>query len=254
MPPVSGVNRKGFLFGFVVLCTAGLAGLGICQASNHSVSRRTVILVHGIINKPFVMSRIGGALERKGYDVKNWRYPSTSGLIEEHASHLHQFILGLDTKAPIDLVGFSQGAIIIRYMLVHYPAKGIGRFVMIAPPNHGSEMAEDFYKYAWFRGLYGDKSIKQLFAKQNAFLESCGIPKTPFGIIAGGKGDGVGFSDSIPGDDDGTVSVASTRLEGARDFIVLPHRHTPMVFALEAIENTAAFLQTGRFLHGDEKH
>ena len=209
--------------------------------------KETVVLVHGIMNKPFVMDRIAHRLEQDGYEIQNWGYPSTGGLIEQHAVHLNELLQSLAGRKKIHFVGFSQGAIIIRYTLTHYPVKNAGRFVMIAPPNHGCEMAQDFYRYAWFRGLYGDKSIKQLFAHQNEFLKTCGIPKVEFGIIAGGKGDGKGFSARIPGDDDGTISVASARLEGARDLILLPHQHTPLVFASETADQTSHFLKAGKF-------
>lgn len=212
-----------------------------------SVPKETVVLVHGIMNKPFVMDRIADRLEQEGYEVQNWGYPSTEGLIEQHAASLNELLLGLAGQTKIHFVGFSQGAIIIRYTLTHYAIKNAGRFVMIAPPNHGSEMAQDFYQYAWFRGLYGDKSIKQLFTRQNEFLKTCGIPKVEFGIIAGGKGDGKGFSARIPGDDDGAISVASTRLEGMRDMIILPHQHTPLVFAGETASQVVQFLKEGKF-------
>lgn len=218
-----------------------------CGAYASPEPKEVVILVHGIMNKPFVMDRIAKRLRQEGYDVRNWGYPSTGGLIEQHANNLYRLISGLESRGKINFVGFSQGAIIIRYTLTHYPIKNAGRFVMIAPPNHGCELAQDFYQYAWFRGLYGDKSIKQLFVQQNDFLRSCGIPQVEFGIIAGGKGDGKGFSRRIPGDDDGTISVASARLEGARDMIILPHRHTPLVFASETASEAAYFLKEGKF-------
>lgn len=212
-----------------------------------AVQPETVILVHGIMNKPFVMSRIASVLTKAGYEVHNWGYPSTSKTIEAHAAALHQFITSLGARPKLHVVGFSQGAIILRYTLTHYAIANVGRLVMIAPPNHGCEMAEDFYKYAWFRSLYGDQSIKQLFAKQNAFLSTVGIPATEFGIIAGGRGDGTGYSASIPGDDDGTISVASAQLPGAKDFLLLRHQHTPLVFQSETAQQTLQFIQTGQF-------
>ncbi len=205
-----------------------------------------VVLVHGIMNKPFVMDRIARKLRTEGYAVYNWGYPSTSQTIEEHATRLEAYLDGLPEK-KIHFVGFSQGAIILRYTLTHHVVPKAGRLVMIAPPNHGCEIAEQFYRYAWFRGLYGDKSIKQLFAKQNFFLETCGTPKLEFGIIAGGKGDGKGFSKRIPGDDDGTVSVASARLEGCRDMILMPHQHTPLVFASDTAAQILHFIEEGTF-------
>lgn len=207
-----------------------------------------VVVVHGIMNKPFVMEPLARKLRAAGYQVYNWGYPSTGGLIQEHAKNLSDYVQTLPKDQTLHYVGFSQGGIILRYALTHFGLPAKGRLVLIGPPNHGCEMAEDFYKYAWFRGLYGDKSIKQLFVKQNDFLATVGIPKIEFGIIAGGKGDDQGYSRRIPGDDDGTVSVASTRLEGARDFVLLPHMHTPLVWAADTADQVKAFLHAGHFL------
>jgi triacylglycerol lipase len=226
-----------------LLCGAGSPALPEAPIR----SDEAVVLVHGIMNKPFVMNRIAAGLRKQGYEVHNWGYPSTGGLIEDHAARLGRFLDGLGDKKKIHFVGFSQGAIIIRYTLTHHPLPNSGRFVMVAPPNHGCELAEAFYRYGWFRGLYGDKSIKQLFVRQNEFLATCGIPSIEFGIIAGGKGDGKGYLESIPGDDDGTISVASAHLEGARDFILLPHQHTPLVFASDTVSQVEKFLKEGKF-------
>jgi triacylglycerol lipase len=214
-----------------------------------TATKGMVLVLHGIMNKKLVTEPLARTIRAAGYAVDNWGYPSTGGLIEEHSARLNDSVQSLPKDLPVYLVGFSQGAIIIRYTLTHYALPQVRRVVMIAPPNHGCEMAEDFYQYAWFRGLYGDKSIKQLFAKQNDFLKNVGIPEVEFGIIAGGKGDDIGYSRRIPGDDDGTISVESTKLEGARDFIVLPYQHTPLVWAPETAQQTIHFLENGAFTH-----
>ncbi len=193
------------------------------------------------------MNGIAKVLEKEGYIVENWGYPSTKKTIEEHAASLDQHLRTLKKTKKIHFVGFSQGAIVIRYMTTHYRIAHKGRFVMIGPPNHGSELAEHYYKYAWFRMLYGDESITELFPHRKDFFKECGIPSMPFGIIAGGAGDEKGFSDRLPGDDDGMVSVESARLEGAADFILLRHRHLPLVFSDETARQTLHFIQTGRF-------
>ena len=51
-------------------------------------------------------------------------------------------------------------------------------------------------------------------------------PAFEFGIIAGGKGDDRGYNPLLPGDNDGTISVETARLAGARDFAVLPVLHS----------------------------
>src|SRR3954462_12546610 len=118
-------------------------------------SQQTVILVHGLLNKPFVMNGIAKVLQEKGYPVYNWGYPSTATTIEEHAASLNTSLKTLKPNRRIHFVGYSQGAIVIRYLVTHYPIPNKGRFVMVGPPNHGSELAERYYRYGWFRLLYG---------------------------------------------------------------------------------------------------
>ena len=209
----------------------------------------TVILLHGIMNRPFHMTRIKWALENEGFRVINWGYPSTKKTVEEHASDLHKIVQSLDHDQRIHFVGFSLGSIVIRYYLTHYEVDNAGRFVMIAPPNQGSEIADLLYPYGWFGFLYGTKSMTQLRASNQVFFEAMGTPPVPFGIIAGGRGDAKGRSRIIPGDDDGSVSVESTKLEGAQDYILLNRQHTALVFSRITAQNVLSFLRTGRFEH-----
>jgi len=236
-----------YVFLGVILCLATLWTVRYVEDLHLKPSQQTIILVHGLLNKPFVMNGIAKVLRKEGYPVYNWGYPSASRTIEEHAAALDHYVKSIKPNRRIHFVGYSLGAIIIRYMVTHYRIPHEGRFVMIGPPNHGSELAEHYDQYAWFRMLYGDESIKELFPSRKAFFKECGIPRMSFGIIAGGKGDGKGYSDGLPGDNDGMVSVASAHLEGASDFVILRHRHLPLIFSEETAQQTLHFIQTGKF-------
>jgi triacylglycerol lipase len=209
----------------------------------------TVILVHGLFNWPIIMKRIEWALEREGYQVINWGYPSRDDTIEEHAAKLDRLVRSIHSNRTIHFVGFSLGGLVVRYYLTHYELPPAGRFVMIAPPNHGSERADQLYPYRWFRWLYGTHSTEQLCASNRQFYEEMGRPPIEFGIIAGGRGDGRGFSRRLEGDDDGTVTVESAKLSGSADFILLPHMHTVLLLVPETSRQVAVFLQSGRFDH-----
>ena len=69
------------------------------------------------------------------------------------------------------------------------------------------------------------------------------------GVIAGRRTAQPWFSRLIPGEDDGVVSVASTRLPEMRDFIVVDSSHTLMLLDRGVHRQIRHFLLTGGFLH-----
>ena len=167
----------------------------------------------------------------------------------------------LDGIQSIDFVGHSLGNIVIRHFLADItdPAKGvltdprIKRFVMIAPPNHGAEKADKWSNNDLFVAVLGT-SAAQLGTGWADVERHLGIPACDFGIIAGGKGDHEGFTSSINDDDDGTLSVATTKLAGASDFVVIPQRHTLLLFDHEVFRYTARFLKRGYFISPERQH
>ena len=79
------------------------------------------------------------------------------------------------------------------------------------------------------------------------------IPECEFGIIAGGHNDGQGYTPLLDGDDDGTVTVATTRLPGASDFIVIPSHHTLIESTQRTKELVLKYFQHGYFDAADRK-
>ena len=52
---------------------------------------------------------------------------------------------------------------------------------------------------------------------------------------------------SLPGENDGVVTVEETRIEGLRDHLVLPVSHTGMLMSEPVAAQTATFLESGGF-------
>ena len=73
------------------------------------------------------------------------------------------------------------------------------------------------------------------------------VPPCDFGIVAGGRGDEIGYSRLLAGDDDAVVCVEETRLEGARDFLLVPVHHAAMMKHPAVQRATVSFLEMGRF-------
>jgi hypothetical protein len=74
------------------------------------------------------------------------------------------------------------------------------------------------------------------------------VPPCEFGIVAGGRGDGSGFSPLLDGDDDAVVRVEETRLDGAGDFLLVPVHHAAMISDQRVKRATESFLKSGRFV------
>jgi hypothetical protein len=80
------------------------------------------------------------------------------------------------------------------------------------------------------------------------------VPDFEFAIIAGGKDNGKGYNPWLAGDNDGTISVETTKLAGAADFTVMPALHTFIMNDTRVQEMTLNFLQYGYFVSKPERH
>jgi len=211
-------------------------------------SKEIVVLLHGVLRTPMSMKIIELRLEKEGFCVLNYGYRSRQKIIENHAQDLAIFLEKQDFE-PTDTVHFvthSMGSLVARYFLSNYQFDPKGRFVMIAPPNQGSSMADYLSEKKWYRWIWGAPA-EQFLTADSSFAKHAGIPPREFGIIAGGKSDGEGWNPIIPGDDDGTVSVEQTKLDGMKDFIVIRNLHSLLLWDKDAIEQIVVFLREGEF-------
>jgi pimeloyl-ACP methyl ester carboxylesterase len=216
---------------------------------------KAVLLLHGLAAPRWSMNLLAHHLrEHAGYQTFVVEYASTRSAIDDQAKGLANVIRSLEGIEEINLVGHSMGNIVIRRYLAGcdpsskgwLPDPRIGRIVMIAPPNQGSITATRLSGNSLFKKLLG-KSGRQLGTEWEDLEKRLAIPDVQFGIIAGGFGNPIGLSLTVPGDDDGRISVETTRLEGATDFIVVSALHEliandPRVFTL-----TERFLTRGYF-------
>jgi pimeloyl-ACP methyl ester carboxylesterase len=207
-----------------------------------------VVLLHGLGRTRFSMKRIEWALKRAHYRVINLSWPSTRLSIQTAANWLGCAITerATDPTVKIHFVTHSLGGIVLRQYLSDHSITNIGRVVMLAPPNHGSELADklgDNCLYKFFTGPSG----QQLGTKADRVPSALGPANFEMGIIAGDRSLNPLLSAFIPGPDDGKVSVRSARLEGARDFLIVHHSHTWMSWRRNVVLAVTRFLQNGSF-------
>ncbi len=206
-----------------------------------------VLLVHGILRSTGTFNALEKALTGAGYDAVAISYPSSRGTIEEHAEGLARLLERQEGTETVSFVTHSMGGLVVRYLL---DGKGawkrrieVRRIVLIAPPNRGSAIARLIEDVPAYRLIFGEAG-QQLTPAE---VSRAPALEHPFAIIAGGKGDGSGFNPLLPGDDDGTVGLAETRLEGAADFLVVPEIHALISNHQETVRATIDFLKHGRF-------
>ena len=210
-------------------------------------SRHLVIMLHGLGRTPTIFRRMEKALEEAGYEAVAISYPSLSKDVGDHMAHLERLLDRLEEVERVSFVTHSLGALVLRETLARDGAwryrLDLGRAVMLAPPNQGSDLARALNAVGPFH-FFGGPSAGQL--GQGAVF-AAPPPLLEFGVIAGGTADSRGFNPLLSANNDGIVTVAETRLGGAGDFLVVPVIHTVIASAPETIAATLSFLAKGRF-------
>jgi hypothetical protein len=125
--------------------------------------------------------------------------------------------------------------------------------VMLGPPNQGSELATHLAGSRLAKFL-GGGALHEIAKNWLDLEQRLATPRFEFGIIAGGTGRNKRRNPLLNGDNDFVVTVASTRLAGAKDFLVLPVWHTTMMDDPKVQECSERFLTHGYFLSAEQCH
>ncbi|MEI8018282.1 MAG: alpha/beta fold hydrolase [Schlesneria sp.] len=204
-----------------------------------------VILIHGLLQSSRCMVKFGANIEKAGYSAVEFDYPSTQVSIPEAARYLNQLIQSLDGIDEINFVTHSMGGLVVRAYTMEYDDPRIKRMVMLGTPNQGAELADLTQQY-WILRTAAGPGGRQLGTRTDGLIPKLPIPKFEFAVIAGSRGTPTGWNPLIPGDDDGTVTVASTKLPGAADFTTVYALHSRLLWSDEAHQHTINFLKNGR--------
>lgn len=211
------------------------------------VSGECVILLHGLARTEGSMKKMATALERSGYVVINQPYPSTRHPIEALAdTAIGQALSRCPDGGRIHFVTHSMGGILVRQYLSRQRISGLGRVVMLGPPNQGSQVVDTLGNMVGFKLVNGPAGL-QLGTSETSVPNRLGPANFDVGIIAGTRSINLILSTMLPKPNDGKVSVANTRLDGMADHLSLPVTHPFMMNNAEVITQTRHFLQHGMF-------
>jgi triacylglycerol lipase len=208
-----------------------------------------VIMLHGMGRTSFSLSAIEDALEEQRYQVWNDSYPGLSHSVEELSAPAIEAGLAYCRErqaATIHFVTHSLGGILVRYYLQTHRIIELGRIVMLAPPNRGSEVTDQMKDGFLYQTVMGPAG-QELGTDEHSLPNSLGPIDGEIGIIAGKTDEEPWLLPEIPGDDDGKVAVERTKLPEMKDFLLVNVGHTFIMDDDEVIRQVLHFLQHGVF-------
>jgi triacylglycerol lipase len=229
--------------------------LSLLLANGLVSAAECVVLLHGLARTSSSFNAMQEALEEDGYLTANIDYPSREHEIAALADMaVGEGLATCRAGEDVDKIHFvthSLGGILVRQYLSTETVDELGRVVMLAPPNQGSNAADnliDVPGFDWMNGPAGH----QLGKGETSVPLALGPVDFELGVIAGNRTIDLITSAVLENPDDGRVSIEDTKVEGMDDFIIVEHSHAFMMRMQRPIELTKVFLRTGSFSESAE--
>ena len=209
----------------------------------------TVVCVHGFWSHGTGMYLIKRRLEREfGFRARLFSYPSVRGTLDDNAVALSGFIQSLDVEG-VHIVGHSLGGVLALRMLANDANALPGRIVCLGSPLAGSRAAQYLSAQVWAEEIIGRSLSAGVIDTAASEWARHVCEQREIGIIAGNVPLGFGrLVTDFKEQNDGSVAVSETRLEGAADHLVMPVSHKGMLVSSDVADQAGSFLKRGEFL------
>jgi pimeloyl-ACP methyl ester carboxylesterase len=214
-------------------------------------SAETVVMLHGLARTPRSMLGAGLWFRKAGYRVAYVAYPSRKMGVEDAVRDFVAPALEKIAARPgvekLHFVTHSLGGIVFRAWAAQHAEKlPVGRAVLLAPPNNGSEIADKLGDWIVAKKIMGPV-LQELRTNENATPKRLGAVKVETGVIMGDEANLPFFRQWLDGAFDGVVTVEGGRIGGLKDFLVLPAGHTWIMWRPKVLEAAVRFIREGSF-------
>ena len=212
--------------------------------------KQKVVLVHGYNKSSKDMEVLKKNLELLSYECISIDLPLTFKSFEDNSlifeGKIEELVSKLNVSEKFNFVGHSTGGLILRKFIADGKLLDrVGKCVLIATPNNGSELADIVgKKAAVFLKIF--KILDALQSEKVKLLNLANSSNIEIGAIAGNKSNLL-LSRFLSDENDGMVRTKSVCYEGLKDFIVLPYGHRDIHYQQETSFLIESFFKYGRF-------
>lgn len=204
-------------------------------------TKETVLLLHGLWMRGLAMWPLASRLRSAGFAVEVIDYPS---ILRGPEPCVERVVAKLRTAAGqrVHLVGHSLGGVIAVRAALQAAEMFNGRIACLGSPLAGSSTARRLLQVRGPQRMLLGRAANGLALGVKALPPGCDVA-----VIAGSTALGVGrLFHRWQEPNDGTVSVAETRLDGLALHRVVASTHTGLVYSREVATRVADFLRRGR--------
>lgn len=188
------------------------------------------MLIHGFAAPSLLMLPLSLRLRRRGWRPQRWSYPSLVRPVRGHVPRLRRMLDEWDeTGERYHIVAHSMGGILVRATLADHRPSGLGRIVLLAPPNRGSPVARRFPGF--LRRLC--HPLKDLSDDPASFVNALADVPLPAETYV------------IAARSDWLVPEPATHLRGEAAHVTLGGWHSSLLFSARVAGHIDRFLRDG---------